>query len=501
MPLRASLRFALLNLPDRCLTRGPTMFLRTLLTTLSAAALAGCASLPKEVDEGRQFEGALASAEKPLVNNPPELGLALSGGGYRSALYSIGALKRLYDADILPRVDYLSTVSGGGYTGYWLMTAQADARRRGQATQFGEGRLADAHFARSLCEAETNANFVTFGQMFRSTMRKRTFEMYQNQIVRAFGSRDDPAFKLAELMPTSATGTPYLIVNTSVRSPKPHGWRDGLLEMTPVGVRQGDGPLVPWQPEQSILYRRAVTMSGAAFDPVLKQDLTLPGTQTRLTVYDGGGSENAGAIALIRRGVKKIVIVDAEHDPKYGFGAYANLRDRLSKWGVEFRSREIEQYVDHRQGLPPNQSVFHFNARSMAGGPINSQIVYIKMSLPERLRQSLASDWLGTGKPLPPDVQSFQRLMAPDPVTGRIECGKFDQVSLANLRDFLAFSTARYGAFWNANPAAEPSSISMLTLNFPHYSTVDQSMFRDQALAFIGLGYLQANEWDGAWPK
>jgi hypothetical protein len=44
-------------------------------------------------------------------------GLALSGGGIRSAAVSLGALQALQSDDRLKSFDYLSTVSGGGYVG------------------------------------------------------------------------------------------------------------------------------------------------------------------------------------------------------------------------------------------------------------------------------------------------------------------------------------------------------------------------------------------------
>lgn len=47
-------------------------------------------------------------------------GLALSGGGIRSATFAIGVLQALADLKLLTRFDYLSTVSGGGYAGGWL---------------------------------------------------------------------------------------------------------------------------------------------------------------------------------------------------------------------------------------------------------------------------------------------------------------------------------------------------------------------------------------------
>ena len=45
------------------------------------------------------------------------VGLALSGGGIRSATFNLGVLQALSQQGLLGHVDYLSTVSGGGYIG------------------------------------------------------------------------------------------------------------------------------------------------------------------------------------------------------------------------------------------------------------------------------------------------------------------------------------------------------------------------------------------------
>lgn len=55
---------------------------------------------------------ASASSDEPRYT-----GLALSGGGIRSASFCLGVLQALVAGGILPRIDYLSTVSGGGYIG------------------------------------------------------------------------------------------------------------------------------------------------------------------------------------------------------------------------------------------------------------------------------------------------------------------------------------------------------------------------------------------------
>ena len=48
------------------------------------------------------------------------VGLAFSGGGIRSATFNLGVLEALKELDLLQKIDYLSTVSGGGYIGAWL---------------------------------------------------------------------------------------------------------------------------------------------------------------------------------------------------------------------------------------------------------------------------------------------------------------------------------------------------------------------------------------------
>ena len=44
----------------------------------------------------------------------------LSGGGIRSASFSLGVIQGLAEAKLLDKFNYLSTVSGGGYIGSWL---------------------------------------------------------------------------------------------------------------------------------------------------------------------------------------------------------------------------------------------------------------------------------------------------------------------------------------------------------------------------------------------
>jgi hypothetical protein len=56
---------------------------------------------------------------------PPAFGVALSGGGMRSASYSMGVLKAMHERKELQQVDVISAVSGGAYTAGWYFAQKA----------------------------------------------------------------------------------------------------------------------------------------------------------------------------------------------------------------------------------------------------------------------------------------------------------------------------------------------------------------------------------------
>lgn len=73
----------------------------------------GDASRPTDLNQLRKHIHALPEDQKPL-------GLAFSGGGIRSATFNLGVLQGLAQTGWLPKFQFLSTVSGGGYIGSWL---------------------------------------------------------------------------------------------------------------------------------------------------------------------------------------------------------------------------------------------------------------------------------------------------------------------------------------------------------------------------------------------
>lgn len=129
---------------------------RSKLATIIFALLSGCASIDDKPDLGRtdgeipdparyeERSATLRAAEnchlrsyreqlhahsngtngtctgKEITGYRPELGLSLSGGGMRSATFSIGVLAGLHKQGILNHIDIVSSVSGGSYANLWL---------------------------------------------------------------------------------------------------------------------------------------------------------------------------------------------------------------------------------------------------------------------------------------------------------------------------------------------------------------------------------------------
>jgi hypothetical protein len=64
-----------------------------------------------------RFNTALPTAPEDSL-----IGLALSGGGIRSATFNLGVIQGLAKSKLLYKFDYISSVSGGGYISSWLLS-------------------------------------------------------------------------------------------------------------------------------------------------------------------------------------------------------------------------------------------------------------------------------------------------------------------------------------------------------------------------------------------
>lgn len=89
-------------------------------TNKTAVRLEWGKAFEKEFMHIRAHREAVYSPDDTTQAPDNLVGLAFSGGGIRSATFGLGVLEALKEFDLLKKIDYLSTVSGGGYIGAWL---------------------------------------------------------------------------------------------------------------------------------------------------------------------------------------------------------------------------------------------------------------------------------------------------------------------------------------------------------------------------------------------
>lgn len=104
--------------------------------------LVTCVPHVREVGETRNFEYQITDPliqelqnEKlwdadALHKGPPQLGIALSGGGTRAASFAMGVLAQLDAAGVLQHANAISSVSGGGYSAYFYYSKLLQRRYR-----------------------------------------------------------------------------------------------------------------------------------------------------------------------------------------------------------------------------------------------------------------------------------------------------------------------------------------------------------------------------------
>jgi hypothetical protein len=478
---------------------------RRVVIPLTAFSLANCVGLPRNEPPG---QGPLRlqpeEVEKRIVGERPEWGLALSGGGLRSALFSIGVMKSLHDTRHLGRFGIISAVSGGSYAAYWLYTNERGNTAAGSL--FGEQSFSSSNFNARACQLMINGNFVKFGSMIRRGITSASaVRLYDERIARTFGSSDtDPAARISDMTAAGFRGSapPYLIVNSTLIRPKPKGWRTGLYESTPLLSGNAAYSYLRWTDESPKL-RQVVSVSGAAVQPLLKQRIKSPNPELerlRPEATDGGTSENLGAIALIRRGVRNVVIVDAEHDPKLRYPAYVNLRRRLASYDSEISIRTLDAETAPGSKNETEGPALHtgfVRSRGRDGSVVTTNVYYLKMRISPALRSRFAeSPVLAEGRRFDEDFTSlWKQKLGPD-------CTRV-RSSAPIPRSLFLYNVAGYSRFLNEHSAVRFSKHlpPFFHGSFPHYLTPDQSYYTDQVLAFVGLGYLQAEELAAAIAK
>lgn len=306
--------------------------------------------------------------ESPIIQarvgkRPDTIGLAISGGGYRSAIFGYGVLWGLHELGVLKQIHYLSVVSGGSWIGTpFSMTERFDMffREVANGPNFMEEGFESLlpNPARVLQEAviarDDDDNYVSniYGRMLA-----RTF-------LREHG--DYSRFKpLSDAALIRDADRPFLIVNGTVsfRRPESFDITQECFEMTRLYCGSRSLGYIDTASLKATKYpiriRDAIAVSGAALAAHLpglgaevagiglgrevenfaKRQRGAPKDTPQadhLDLSDGGHYNNLGVESLINRGCGYIIVVDAEHDPeskrkRRSHQAYSGLRTLIKR--------------------------------------------------------------------------------------------------------------------------------------------------------------------------
>ena len=131
------------------------------------------------------------------------VGLALSGGGYRAMLFHCGALIRLNEAGLLPKLTRISSVSGGSITAGVLALAWNELGfAGGVATRFGT--VVDR--VRSLADRTIDVGAVISGLLLPGTIGRRVAAAYDRVLFHGATLQD---------LPDEADGAPRFVINAT----------------------------------------------------------------------------------------------------------------------------------------------------------------------------------------------------------------------------------------------------------------------------------------------
>lgn len=270
------------------------------------------------------------------------LGLALSGGGYRSAIFCYGVMRGLHELGLLPKIDYVSAVSGGS----WIATPFAMTEK----------------FEWFFNANDTSSNFIeeAFESLLPNPLRIREeaallrpdnnflSDLFGRLLARNFLREHGDYSRYRPLYDDTLIrdqDRPFLIVNGTVnfRRPGTFDITQECFEMTRLYCGSRSLGYVDTEElladDDPIRIRDTVAISGAAAAyhiPGLECDVAgiglsreivnytlgkLPKTENgprvdRLDVADGGFYNNLGLESLINRGCGFVILVDAEFDPE-----------------------------------------------------------------------------------------------------------------------------------------------------------------------------------------
>jgi NTE family protein len=219
----------------------------------------------------------------------PGIGLCLSGGGYRAMLFHLGALWRLNEFGLLPKMTQISSVSGGSivaaYLGLRWMALEFPAS--GISNNFQNTIVSPI---RELARHTIDVSSIAVGLL-------NPFSHIADKLRQAYADR---LFKDATLQDLPAPPAPLFMINaTNVQTaalwrfckPFMGDFHVGLVKSPTVSLAQAVTASSAFPPFLSPI---PLKMSAADFTRDNMADLQKPPYTTDVVLSDGGGYDNLG---------------------------------------------------------------------------------------------------------------------------------------------------------------------------------------------------------------
>jgi NTE family protein len=235
------------------------------------------------------------------------IGLCLSGGGYRAMLFHVGALWRLHEAGWLPRLDRISSVSGGSITAAVL----ALHWERAQTDFVG----AVVEPVRVLADITVDEKAVAVGLLTPESIGERVAAAYRDHL---FG---DATLQSLPDRPRFVINATNLASGVLFRFSKPYmaDWRVGQIDTPDVPLAAAVAASSALPP---LLSPFELDLRDARWKTVRGNELTASKWRGKLALTDGGVYDNLGLETVWKRCRTVLVsdgggLMDDDPDPPH----------------------------------------------------------------------------------------------------------------------------------------------------------------------------------------
>lgn len=237
----------------------------------------------------------------------PGIALCLSGGGYRAMVFHVGALRRLNELGYLPRLNRVSSVSGGSITAAVLGLRWRELQfQNGVATNFNETVVEDI---RRMARTSIDVKESILGIL-------SPFESVAERIAKAYKKHLFGKATLQDLPSEKAGLAPRFVINASnvqsgalCRFSKLHMWdyRVGRVDNPQIELATAVAASAAFPPFFSPV---RIKFKDGAFAPNTGTDLQRPPFTREMVLSDGGVYDNMGLETAWKR-YQTILVSDA----------------------------------------------------------------------------------------------------------------------------------------------------------------------------------------------